>query len=145
MISQVLLIAVAVIGGIAVALQGQFMGLMDRQIGTLENVFLTFGVGGILAALLLLAVRGGNIGQWQQLPWWTLSSGLLGVVIIAAIGFSVSRLGTLAAFTLIVAMQFVTAALIDHFGLFGAEVRPIDISKLSGMGILILGVWLTVR
>ncbi len=145
MTSQTLLILIAATGGIAVALQGQFMGLMDRQIGTLESVFLTYGVGGILAALLLLVIRGGNIGQWQQLPWWTLSSGVLGVVIVATIGFSVSRMGTLAAFTLIVALQFVSAAVIDHFGLFGAEVRPIDLSKMLGMGILIFGVWLTVR
>ncbi len=145
MSSQALLIAIAAIGGIAVALQGQFMGVIDRQIGTMESVFLTYASGGILAAIMLIGMRGGNISQWQQLPWWTLTSGILGLVIVASIGFSVSRMGTLAAFTLIVAIQFVAAAVIDHFGLFGADVRAIDLTKLAGIGVLILGVWMTVR
>ncbi|MCW8884033.1 MAG: DMT family transporter [Motiliproteus sp.] len=140
-----LVIAIALVGGIAVSLQGQFMGLMDRQIGTLESVFLTYGIGGVLVTLLLLFYRGGNIGQWQQLPWWTLSSGLLGLVIVASIGISVSRIGALAGFTLIVAAQFISAALIDHFGLFGAEIRTMDLSKLAGVSVIIAGVWLTIR
>ena len=35
------LITIAAAGGIAVTLQAQFMGLMDKQIGTLESVFIT--------------------------------------------------------------------------------------------------------
>ena len=50
-----------------------------------------------------------------------------------------------AAFTILVACQFIVAALLDHFGLFGAAVRPLDLSRLLGIGILILGVWLIMR
>lgn len=142
---QIGLVLVAIAGGIAITVQGQMMGVIDRQLGTLESLFLTYALGGVAAALVILAVRGGNLGQWQQLPWWSLTSGLFGLVIVTSIGFSVARLGAVSAFTLIIAAQFVVSLLIDHFGLLGAEVRSINWQKLTGIATLLLGVWLTVR
>ena len=55
------LIFLAAIGGFAVALQGQFMGLMDKNIGTLESVFITYVGGGVLAIVAMIAYRGGNL------------------------------------------------------------------------------------
>jgi transporter family-2 protein len=37
----VVLVILAVVGGVAATLQGQFMGLIDRGIGTIESVFIT--------------------------------------------------------------------------------------------------------
>ncbi|WP_210396675.1 DMT family transporter [Motiliproteus sediminis] len=143
--SAVWVITVAAIAGVAITVQGQLMGIMDRGLGTMESVFITYAVGGVLAALLLLLFRGGNLGQWQQLPWWVLSSGIVGLVIVSGIGYSVGQLGAVGAFTVIVAVQFFVATLIDHFGLFGAPVREIGLRKLTGIGTLMLGVWLTLR
>jgi transporter family-2 protein len=74
-----------------------------------------------------------------------LSAGVLGLVIVAAIGYTVPRLGLSKAFTLILASQFLTAALLDHFGLLGAVMRPLDLSRLLGFAVLILGVWLIMK
>ena len=139
------LIILAVIGGIAVALQGQFMGLMDKNIGTLESVFITYASGGIIAALAMIASRGGNLKAFQTVPWYALSSGLVGLVIIGAIGYTVPRLGLSKAFTIIVTSQFLVAAILDHYGLLGAVVRPMDLSRLAGIALMVGGVWLTVR
>ncbi len=115
--SYIPLIIIAVIGGLTSALQGQFMGLMDKGIGTRESVFITYGSGGLLAGIALWASGGGNFRTWQEIPWYTLSAGVLGLVIVGSIGYTVPRLGLSKAFTVIVASQFVTAALLDHFGL----------------------------
>jgi len=139
------LIFLAVIGGVAVSLQGQFMGLMDQQMGTRESVFITYASGGILIGLAMLAARGGNLKAIQQVPWYALSSGLLGLVIVATIGYTVPRLGIAKAFTIIVAAQFLVAAIVDHFGLMGAALRPMDLSRFGGMACLVCGVWLMVR
>ena len=139
------LIILAVIGGIAVALQGQFMGLMDKNIGTLESVFITYASGGIIAALAMIASRGGNLKAFQTVPWYALSSGLVGLIIIGAIGYTVPRLGLSKAFTIIVTSQFLVAAILDHYGLLGAVVRPMDLSRLAGMALLVTGVWLIVK
>lgn len=136
---------VAVIGGIAVALQAQLMALLDRGMGTLESVFITYGGGGLLIGLLMLLLRGGNLTIWHTLPWYAFLSGAAGLVIVASIGFSVPRLGLVSAFTLIIAAQFIVGALLDHFGFLGAEVRELNLQKIAGILILLLGVWLTVR
>ena len=39
--STAALIFLALISGLAVTLQGQFMGLMDRALGTKESIFIT--------------------------------------------------------------------------------------------------------
>jgi transporter family-2 protein len=139
------LVIIAAIGGAVAALQGQFMGLMDQSIGTRESVFITYAGGGILAGVVMLALRGGNLRAWQEAPWYTLSAGVLGLVIVGAIGYTVPRLGLSKSFTVFVAAMFIVAALIDHFGLLGAEVRTLGLTRLLGIGILILGVWLITK
>ena len=139
------LILLAIIGGVAVTLQGQFMGLMDQQMGTRESVFITYISGAILIGVAMLAARGGNLKAIQQVPWYALSSGLLGLVIVGTIGYTIPRLGIAKAFTIIVAAQFLVAAIVDHFGLMGAAIRPMDLSRLGGMACLVCGVWLMMR
>ena len=139
------LILIAAIGGIAVSLQAQFMGLMDQQIGTLESVFITYAGGGVLVGLVMLLSRGGNLAAWHTLPWYTLLSGLLGLIIVGAIGYGTARLGLVTAMTIIIAAQFFTGAVIDHFGLLGADLRPLDVGRLTGVGLMLLGTWLVVR
>lgn len=138
-------VLLAVVAGIAVSLQGQFMGLLDRTLGTRESIFVTYAGGGLIIALLMLAFRGGNLKNWPAVPWYAFASGILGLIIVGSIGYVVPRLGVAKGFTLIVASQFVIAALIDHFGFFGAAVRPLDLARLSGLGLILFGVWIAVR
>jgi transporter family-2 protein len=121
------------------------MGLLDKSIGTVEGVFVTYAGGGLLIALTLLLMRGGNLVAWQSVPWYAYSSGALGLIIVAAIGYSTPRLGLVATFTIIVSAQFIVAALIDHFGVLGAAARPLDFSRMLGIALLLAGIWLTMR
>ena len=143
--STAFLIGIAIMGGIAVTLQGQFMGLLDRSVGTLAGVFVTYAGGGLIIALLMVALRGGNIKNWQSVPWYAFGSGILGLVIVGSIGYVLPRLGVAKGFTLIVAAQFLLAAFIDHFGLLGAALRPLDLTRSLGLCLMLLGVWLVVR
>jgi len=139
------LVLVAIVGGVAVVLQAQFMGVMDQQIGTLESVFITYGSGGLLVGLTMLVLRGGNLAAWRGVPPYVLITGMLGLIIVGSIGYVTPRLGLVTAFTILIATQFLLGGVIDHFGWFGAEVRPLDLTKLLGVGVLMLGVWLIIR
>ena len=143
--STLFLIGIAVMAGVAVTLQAQFMGLLDRSLGTLTGVFITYAGGGLVITLMLTALRGGNLRNWQSVPWYAYGAGLLGLIIVGSIGYVVPRLGVAKGFTLIVASQFLVAALIDHFGFFGATVRPMEATRLIGLCFMLLGVWLVVR
>ena len=143
--SALFLIGIAVMAGVAVALQAQFMGLLDRSLGTLTSVFITYAGGGLVITLMLAALRGGNLRNWQNVPWYAYGAGLLGLIIVGSIGYVVPRLGVAKGFTVIIASQFLIASLIDHFGFFGAIVRPMETTRLLGICFMLLGVWLVVR
>jgi transporter family-2 protein len=139
------LVMLAIVGGVAVVLQAQFMGVMDQQIGTIESMFITYGGGGLLVGLTMLLLRGGNLAEWRGVPPYVLITGILGLIIVGTIGYVTPRLGLVTAFTILIATQFVLGGVIDHFGWFGAEIRPLDPTKLLGVGVLMLGIWLIIR
>lgn len=140
-----LLAAVSAVGGVATALQAHLMGLLDKRLGTLESVFITYFGGGILIGLIMLVQRGGNLAAGPALPWFAYTSGALGLVIVGTLAYSTPRLGLVAAFTIFVSAQFAMGALIDHFGWMGAAVRPLTASRLAGMAVVLIGVWLIIR
>lgn len=142
--SQYLLPLVAVVSGFAITLQAQFMGLIDRTLGTRESVFITYVSGGLVAAVLGLLTGGLNF-RGGSLPWYAYTTGLLGLIIVGSIGYVVPRWGAARGLTLIVASQFILAALIDHFGLLGATLRPLDLARGLGLVVMLAGVWLVVR
>lgn len=145
MLDTLVLVLIAIVGGTAVTVQGQLMGLMDQSIGTKASVFITYASGGLCVSLFMLISGGGNLRAWQNVPWYAFSAGLWGLVIVSTISYVVPRLGLVIGFTVIVASQFIVAALIDHFGILGAASRPLELSRLLGLILVLLGVWLIIR
>lgn len=143
--NSIWLAALAATGGAAVALQGQFMGMMDRKIGTSGALFVNYASGVLVAAIILLLLQGGSLKNLLQVPWYTFSAGALGLVIAGSIGFTVPRLGLSTAFTIVVATQFFVALLLEHYGFFGESRRPIDFNRLAGVGGLVVSVWLLTK
>jgi transporter family-2 protein len=139
------LAAIAALGGMTTALQAHFMGLLDQRVGTLESVFITYFSGGALIGLIMLVLRGGNLGAAGAAPWYAYTSGALGLIIVGTLAFSAPRLGLVTAFTIFVAAQFAMGALVDHFGWMGASVRPLNASRLAGMAVVLAGIWMIVR
>lgn len=144
MTNLLLLIAIAAVAGIAVALQGQFMGIMDRTAGTVTSVFITYGTGG-LAAVLLWLLRREPLAPARSFPPYVWIAGGLGLIIVGALGYAAPRLGLSRTIVVMVASQLLAALLIDHFGLFGANPRSLDAGRAAGFLLTIGGVWLTLR
>jgi len=139
------IIGLAIMGGIATAFQGHFMGIMEQRMGWKESVFITYVSGGILVAIVMLAVRGGNLGAWPKVPWYVFTAGILGLIIVTAIGYTVPRLGMAKAFTIMIAAQLIAAMLLDHFGLLGITVRTLNMYRVTGFVIMIAGVWMVLK
>lgn len=137
------LILLALIGGMAVTFQGQFMGQMDKSIGTFESVFITYGVGAMAAGLIMLLMKGGNLGAtFSAVPFYTFGAGILGLIIVGTIGYTITRLGVTTAFTVFLVGQFTLAVIFDHFGVLGSEVRTIGFKQLLGLSVILFGTYL---
>ena len=141
--STAVLAGIAMVGGMAVALQGQFMGQMDRNIGTAESVFITYGIGFVIVGLLMLFLKGGALSTaFTAVPPYTFISGILGLIIVASIGYTVPRLGVTTALTLVLIGQFFLAALVDNNGWFGTPAREIGLKQVSGLLVILAGAYL---
>ena len=57
----------------------------------------------------------------------------------------IPRVGVATSITLIIAGQLVISSVLDHYGLLGVQLRPMDIQRAFGLLIVFVGAWLTVR
>ncbi len=144
--SVFVIILVGLAGGIAVGLQSPLASLISQRLGFFESIFIVH-IGGTIFSLLPLLIfwGGGRLGQWRSLPWYALGAGAFGLVVLAAVSFTIPRVGVAAAITTVVAGQILMSAILDHFGWLGASVRPLDAPRILGLAVVMLGVWLTVR
>jgi transporter family-2 protein len=145
--NTLLLIIIAAIGGVAVSVQGQFMGIMDKGMGTKESVFITYVMGGLIMLVYLLAAPGNFSfkAMGNSIPLYTLWSGVLGLIIVSAISYTIPRLGLATAFTIVIAAQFIITALIEQFGLLESPVHPMHLGRVLGFIAIIIGVWLVAK
>jgi len=136
---------IAIVGGVAISFQSLFSGIIGSKVGVWESVFIVHAGGMLLATAIMAVLRGGNLVAWSTVPWYTLSAGLLGVVIVGSISYAVPRVGLASTLTLTIAAQLALGALLDHFGLLGAVQRTLDLPRMIGLFVLALGTWLVVR
>ena len=139
------LVFVAVMGGFACVFQGHFMGIMDQRIGTKESVFITYAGGSVLVVLMMLFARGGNLSSWSKVPWYALTAGMMGLIIVGCIAYTMPRLGLTKGFTVVIVAQLLGAVIFDQFGLLGAAVRPLNLERMIGGMFLVLGTWLILK
>lgn len=116
---------------------------MEEKAGTLASTFVTYGGGGLAIGLLMLAFGGGLLASLRDVPWWAFTAGVMGLAVVASLGITVNRLGLGAGLTLFTGSTLILAALIDHFGWFD-EPHLLDVRRISGVALVILGTWLVV-
>src|SRR3546814_5885000 len=71
--------------------------------------------------------------------------GLFVAFYVIAVTFIAPRFGVGNAIFFVLVGQLASAAVIDHYGLFGAARFPIDAKRVAGIALMIAGVWLARR
>ncbi|MGB2982423.1 MAG: DMT family transporter [Candidatus Bipolaricaulia bacterium] len=132
--------------GCAITFQSLFSGTIGNRVGVMESAFIIH-LGGVLLAglILLVGMRGGNLGAWRAVPWYVYSAGFLGVLIVGGYSYAVPRLGLAASITLAIVVQLILGAVLDHFGILGAAQRSLDLWRGAGIAVLLAGTWLILR
>ena len=141
----ILIILIGLAGGVAVGLQSPMASMLTQRLGIFESVFIVHVGGAIIALIPLLFYGGGKLSQWRSVPWYTLGAGIFGLVVIAAISYMIPRVGVAASIITVVAGQLLVGTILDHFGLLGAAVKPLDVTRIVGIAVVLFGVWLTVK
>jgi transporter family-2 protein len=139
-----IVVVIAALGGLAGALQSQWLGVMEERVGTLASTFVTYAGGGLAVAILMLIFQGSRISELKELPWWVFGAGLMGLVVVASLGVTVANLGLGAGLTLFTGATLILGAVIEHLGWFGGG-RSLDGIRVLGIALVIGGTWLVVR
>ena len=137
----------AVTAGLLGAVQVAVMGKLGERIGSLEAVMIAAIVTGVIVLPILVVVRQGFGGMGETLaqPWWMLTGGALGAVIVFSITIAGPKIGTTAVVALLIAGQLVAATVIDRYGWFGFDRVALDWPRVLGIALLAVGAALTLR
>lgn len=90
---------------------------LARRIGALQGSFVNHLVGTCGAALLFIAVPAAvqPLYHLEQLPWWTLIGGMIGVLVVMTLNRLLPRTALLASSLLLFLGQWVGGLLFDHY------------------------------
>lgn len=140
-------LVLALFGGVVIAMQGLINGRLSAELGgPVMAALVSFSVGWLCLAALNAslvfsrAAPAPSLAAVAGMPWWAWTGGLIGAFLVSTAAAAVPKLGVATYISAVIAAQLVTAALLDHFGAFGYQPRPISWTKLAGLAALALGV-----
>ncbi|KWI50680.1 DMT family transporter [Burkholderia pseudomultivorans] len=142
MIQAALLSILTIVAGVSLMTQ-QVLNANLR--GALNSAawsgFASYALGLACMAVLALVLRDPlpSSALAARIPWWAFSGGLFGAIFIALAIFTIPKLGAATFLVLVVTGQMLASMTIDHFGWFGLVQRPVDVSRLVGIALLIGG------
>lgn len=131
----------SIISGVAMSVQGVFNTQLTKKIGVWETTVLTQGIALLTALIVLFFAGDGSFKNLRDANKLYLLAGVLGTVITFTVIQSMSDLGPAVAVATILVAQLIAAALINHFGWFGAEVVHTSvIRQIIGVTVMITGI-----
>jgi transporter family-2 protein len=146
--NEVCYFALALITGALIPVQAATNSSFSKSVGhPLITGLTVFAVGLIGMTLFMLVTKTAMPTQKQLLA--APVSGYLGGIIVATyvvmITLLTPKLGVATSIGLIVTGQIICAVVIDHFGLFNADMRSITISRTMGLLLMIAGVYFVMK
>ena len=117
-------------------------GLGQRLGSPVSAALILFAVATASAALVY-AVKGGGFAGLQAAPKHLFLAGVLIAFYVLSITWVAPSFGVGNAVFFVLLGQLISAALIDHFGLFSAQVTPISLTRAAGIAVMAGGVFLT--
>lgn len=138
------IILIGMVGGMAIGVQSPMASMISQRMGMMESIFIVHA-GGAMAVLIPLIVFGSRLGQWRSVPWYTLGAGAFGLIVISSMSYMIPRIGIAGALITLLAGQLLVGSLVDHFGWLGVTQRAVDLPRMIGLAVVMLGVWLTVK
>jgi bacterial/archaeal transporter family-2 protein len=135
--------ALSLVAGVLIPIMAALNGAMGRTLANPQLASLIAATAGFLMVAAYTTMSGGlrvTPGALAEITplQWLAGFGL--AFYITAITYLAPRFGIGNAVMLVVAAQIASSAAIDHWGLFGAPQKPIDLMRAGGLAIMVVGV-----
>lgn len=138
----------ALIAGIMMPTQGAINNKLAIHVQSPTlSAFISFAVG--LVALFVYIIISGiplsNLTYSKNAPPVAWLGGLCGAFFVTAVVLVVPRLGVALTFSILILGQMLATLPIDHFGFLETPIREINLPRIIGVALVVLGVFLIRR
>ena len=132
---------IALLSGALMSIQGVFNTQVTKTSGIwVANAFVQFTALLVCLAGWLITDRSSFASLWKVEPKYMLLGGAIGAFITYTVIKVMALLGPAKAVMLIVISQLIVAYVIELLGLFGVEKQPVEMRKIIGMAVAIVGI-----
>lgn len=136
-----LMVLLSLAGGALLSMQAAINGKLGSAVGTFRSAFLTFAIGALITALLIVFFEPKQTVTLLDVPKWQLLGALFGVPYVAIMAFAVPRIGSAVATVAVITGQIAMSLLIDSFGWLGNAQIPFSGSRGLAVLCLVLALW----
>lgn len=146
--STQLFLFISFAGGLLIPYQAAINGLLSKYMQhPLQASAVNFLGGAVFIMVILLYIQPvlPAMDSLRRIPWYLFCGGILGALFVTASLLAVPRIGGTAFLAAMLAGQMVGALVMDHFGLLNVPEHPISLTRLAGIAMLVLGVYLVQR
>ena len=128
---------IMLVAGIGIPILAALNAALGRVIAAPAAASVVLFVVAFLTALLVVVITGPNT------PKHLLLAGSLTAFYVLSITYIAPHFGVGNAVFFVLLGQLISAAAIDHFGLFGARQTPLTLIRIAGIAVMCFGVFLT--
>ena len=137
---------VMMLAGIGIPVLAALNAALGVELGSPVAAAVVLFCVALFGALLIWGLAGGGgLSAVKQAPGHLFLGGFLVVFYVLSVTVIAPRFGIGNAIFSVLLGQLVSAAVIDHFGVFGARVSPLTVTRATGIALMALGVWVTQR
>ena len=143
-----LLFIAALVAGAAIPVQAGINSQLTRWTGhAVMSTLISFSIGtlALLAHTVAIRLPWPAVSTLSQAPWWAWAGGLLGAFFVAAATALAPKLGASVLFALLIGGQMLASLALDHYGLIGFSRHPLNLWRILGAVLLVIGVTLIRR
>lgn len=118
---------------------------MNSQVGEIlknakmGNAFF-WVIGAVTAVAIGLTSYDVNVfNRLKEVPVWLWTAGAMGAALVFGIAWLIPQLGAGTVFVVMIAGQVIAGLVFSHFGLLGSAVEPVNVVKMIGALLLVVG------
>ncbi|MEM8580281.1 MAG: DMT family transporter [Pseudomonadota bacterium] len=138
--------AIMLAAGIGVPLLAALNARLGTNIGAPATAAAVLFAVALAAACVTMVLTGGKgVGALASQPKHLFLAGFLVAFYVISITYVAPSFGVGNAVFFVLLGQLISAAAIDHFGLFGARPAPLETTRALGIALMGVGVFLTQR
>ena len=135
---------IMLLAGIGIPILAALNAALGTRIGNPAAAATVLFLVALVASGLAFAVTGGHgLERVAAAPRHLFLGGVLVAFYVLSITYIAPHFGVGNAVFFVLLGQLISAAAIDHFGLFGAQVTALSGARMGGIALMAAGVWLT--